>query len=70
MLRSAQHDRFMHTVILRSRATKNLVPGIKNLSWFCHCEEPVRAMPVLTEAEGSQSPRKKGGDCIASLVVT
>ena len=43
-----------------------------------NCEEPARATPVLSEvpgfiggeAEGSQSPRKKGGDCFAPLAMT
>ncbi len=28
-------------------------------SLACYCEEPARATPVLSEAEGSQSPIKK-----------
>jgi hypothetical protein len=43
-----------------------------------HCEKPDRATPVLSEApgfvggeaEGSQSPIKKRGDCFASLLMT
>jgi len=43
----------------------------------CHCEEPVRATPVLSVAkdhnllagneESRRSPRKKSGDCFAEF---
>ena len=36
-----------------------------NPSRACHCEEPVRATPILSEVEGSQSLNSKGGDCFA-----
>ena len=46
----AWNDRFLANVILRSRAAKNLVRIKKNPSRTCHCEEPVGATPVLSEA--------------------
>ncbi len=78
MLHFVQHDKSLNNVIpLPFHGWLERTVMSEGSSLACHCEKPVRATPVLSEApgfvggevEGSQSPNKKGGDCFASLTM-